>query len=128
MPKIPGSNLLNKALTVIAAQNFQYLAFTGNTLNDIGQEVPSYAPAIPLRGSAQPPNKELMEHYGLLFNQNPMVFFVSKSMLDVTRDSAGDHIAFAGKRWQVLYKTDWYMIDGWIQIITTEIKGCSSAC
>src|SRR3982750_125799 len=128
MANIPGGNLLNKALTVITRQSFQYVQFLGNVDNDIGQAVPTYATPIPLTGSAQPPARQLMEQYGLQFNQNNMVFFSSHHILDVTRESSGDHILFAGKRWQVLYIVPWYTIDGWNQIITVEVKGPATAC
>lgn len=118
---IPGSNLLNKALTVISSSEFQYLSFLRRNTNDIGLDVPVYASPIQARGSVQAVPRELFQQYGLEFQRNYLMFYVSAALLDIKRDVSGDHIIFKGSKFQCVSKTDWFKVDGWIGIIAVEI-------
>lgn len=118
---IPGSNLLNSALRVIASQSINYYQFTGRGLNDIGQNVAQYAAAQIIRGSFQPVPRNLYQNLGLDFNNIYVNFYVSKNILDVQRDVSGDQISYCGKRYQVLSATDWSGIDGWTGVLCVQI-------
>jgi len=118
---VPGSNVLGIALSVIGKQRFSYKAFVSRSLNTVGQDVPVYAQGIPLMGSVQPPPRELFDRYGLDLQRDYLMFYVQKSMLDVTRDVSGDRIEFANKNYQVLTKTNWMPIDGWISLLAVQI-------
>ena len=52
--RVPGSNILNKALRVLTAQTITYLAFVSRSTLPNGVLLPVYAPAKQLRGSIQP--------------------------------------------------------------------------
>lgn len=119
---IPGSNLLNLALSVIAPQQFQYYAFVSRALQKIGQYIATYAAPVGLRGSVQPVPRQLYQQYGLDFTKNYFVFYVSQSAIDIERDVSGDLMNFAGNTYQCVQKTDWFVQDGWIGIICAQIQ------
>jgi hypothetical protein len=112
---IPGSNLLQRALTVINAQTVQWLQST-RTLNAIGQYVSDYSDPVNVDGSFQAVPKRNYQQMGLDLNKTYAMFFVSKSIAVVNRDTAGDHVVFEGKTYQSESDTDWYGVDGWKQI------------
>lgn len=109
------------ALTIVGTQSFTYLRYLSRTTNSIGVDVPTYESAITLTGQIQAAPKELFELYGLEFNKNLLVFYVSKDIIDVTRNSAGDQIQFAGKTFNVLSDTPWFDINGWDGVVAVEI-------
>lgn len=123
---VPGSNLLNKALSVISRQSFQYLAFASRTPNAIGQDVTTYATPVTASGSVQPVPRSLFYNLGLDLQKNYFNFFLAKNVIDIARDVSGDQFVFNGRLFQCLSKTDWYMIDGWDQVLTVEIEPYSS--
>lgn len=118
---IPGSNLLATALRVIAKQTFQYQAFQCRTLNSVGQYEAAYAPATTLAGSVQPVPRNLYQQYGLEFDKYYLKFFVSKNVIDVTRNKSGDLLAFQGNNYQVESVTPWFGIDGWNEVLAVQV-------
>lgn len=118
---VPGSNLLNQALTLIAAQAITYLAFTGRTKNDLNQFVAAYAEPTTIRGSLQPVPRSLMETLGLDMQKNYVNIFVPNALIDIARDVTSDQIQFAGKTYQCLSLTPWFTLDGWNQMLCVEI-------
>ena len=117
----PGSNLLNQALTVIARQQVVYYKMTGRTLNDVGQDVTSYALGTTLRGSFQPVPRNLYPIYGLDLQKTYYTFYVPSNVLDIGRDVSGDQIAFNDDRFQCESNNDWFSIDGWKGILCVRI-------
>ena len=118
---IPGGDLLAQALTKVAPQPFQYQANTGRTLNGIGIWEADYAPVVTLLGSIQAVNRKVYQEYGLDFQKNYTSFFVSADVLDLARDFSGDRIIYRGRLFQVVSKTDWYPIDGWVRLIACDV-------
>lgn len=118
---IPGSNLLNMAFSIIARQAITYYKATGRTLNDVGQDVTTYAPGIVVLGSFQPVPRRLYEIYGLDLQKDYFTFYASKNIIDVTRDVSGDQLAFNGDRFQCESNNDWFAIDGWKGVLCVRI-------
>lgn len=118
---IPGSNLLDDALSVIASQTITYYRMTGRTLNDIGQDVTAYAPGISIDGSLQPVPRTLYEKLGLNLQNSYYTFYTSNNVLDVARDVSGDQFEFNGSRYQVESNNDWYAQDGWKGVLCVLI-------
>ncbi len=119
---IPGSNILNLALSVIQKQSFTYFAFKARTLNAIGFNVAEYKPGIPAKGSVQPIPRNLYQASGLDFQRNYFNFFLSKGIIDIARDVSGDQFEYNGLRFQCLSKTDWYAADGWDQVLCVQVS------
>ncbi len=118
---IPGSNILNMALTVIAKQTVIYYHALGRPVNENRQYVTQYGVGKPLSGSFQPIPRRLYEVYGLDLQNDYFTFYTSYNVLDVSRDVSGDQIAFGGQRYQCESNTDWFLDDGWKGILCVHI-------
>ena len=118
---IPGSNILNMALSVIAKTGFQYYKYSSRTANSVGQYESTYNPPQNLLGSVQAVPRNLYEQYGLEFQKRYVKFFVSKDVLDVSRDVSGDMIVYCGNNYQVLSITPWFSVDGWVEILAVQV-------
>lgn len=117
---IPGSNILNQALTVIAKQTVQYYRMLDRAVNDVGQDVTEYAPPVAITGSFQPIQRKLYEQYGLDFQKSYFILYASKNIIDVGRNVSGDQITFQGRRYQCESETEWFGIDGWVGVICVD--------
>ena len=118
---IPGSNILNIALTAIGMQQVLYYRFLTRTTNEIGLDESNYDSPIVVSGSLQPVPRNRYEQLGLDFNQNYFTFYAAKNIQDLARDVSGDRISFNGKVFDCLSANDWYGIDGWLAITLVEI-------
>lgn len=118
---IPGSDLLDDALSVIDAQTITYYRMTGRTLNDIGQDVTGYADPILIAGSLQPVPRTLYEQLGLDLQKSYYNFYTSNNVNDVGRNSSGDQFVFNAQRYQVESNNDWFFVDGWKGVLCVLI-------
>jgi hypothetical protein len=118
---IPGSNLLNMALTVIAKQTISYYRAVSRSLNSVGQDVTVYAGVVSIVGSFQPVPRQLYEQYGLDFQKSYFTFYTSNNLIDVQRDVSADRIAFQGLLYQCESNNDWYGEDGWKGVLCVLI-------
>jgi hypothetical protein len=123
---IPGSNLLNMALSVINTQTVQYYKAKSRTLNAVGQYVTSYDDPINVAGSFQPVPRTLYEKYGLDLQKDYFTFYVSQDLIDIQRDVSPDQIVFNSKTYQCLSANDWFEMDGWVGILCVLINGQAS--
>ena len=114
-------NLLNKALTILPRQCFQYYANTGRTSQPNAQYLATYAAPIELTGSVQPVPKTLYQVYGLDFAKAYFTFFVSHSVMDITRNFSGDAFVYNGNTFQCVQKTDWFAYNGWDAILAIQV-------
>lgn len=114
-------NLLNVALSVVGRQSFNYIAFTSRTPNAVGQDVATYAAPVALTGSVQPVPRSLYQQYGLDFQRDYLIFYVSQNAIDVTRDVSGDQMQFNGNLYQCVSETDWFPMNGWTAILCVKI-------
>lgn len=118
---IPGSNLLNLALSVIDSQTLEYHAFAGRQTNAAGYDVAEYAEPVPVVGSFQPVPRTQYANLGLDYQKTYWNFYVSADLLDVSRDVSGDQLVFDGLRYQCESITPWRSIDGWNAVLCSEI-------
>ncbi|HZZ80032.1 MAG TPA: hypothetical protein VFE62_16080 [Gemmataceae bacterium] len=118
---VPGSGMLNTALSVIAAQPFQYFPFAARTTQGNGQYLSTYQAPQTVRGSVQAVPRNLYQEYGLNFQRNYFKFFLSRKVMDVSRDTSGDMFVFQCKNFQVLSITPWHGIDGWVEVLAIEV-------
>lgn len=119
--RVPGSNLLNMALRVIARQTVSYFVFTGRVLNSYGQDIPTYADPIQITGSFQAVPRQLYEKYGLDLQKTYYTFYSSTNIIDVGRDTAGDQLSFNNQRFQVESGNDWFATDGWKGVLCVAL-------
>jgi hypothetical protein len=118
---IPGQNLLNMALQIIARQTIAYYQYASRTLNAVGQDVTTYASPVNITGSWQPVPRKLYIEYGLDLQKDYFTFYTSNNLLDITRDVSGDQIAFRGRRYQVESDNDWFQLDGWKGVLCVDL-------
>lgn len=118
---IPGANILNMAMSLVAGQSFDYFRFVSRETNDIGLDVSVYADGVPKTGSVQAVPRSVMVAQGLDLQRNYVTVYTSNDVRDVRRDVSGDYIVFNGKKFQCVSATDWYAVDGWIAILCIEV-------
>lgn len=127
---IPGENLLDIALSVIDSQEVLYYQFLSRATNAKGVWVTTYtSPAQDLfEGSVQPVNKSVYAERGLDFEKNYVSWFLPFVVAtDLVRDSSGDVFEWAGRRFQLKGKTDWYQQDGWAELLGVDIGPATGA-
>lgn len=122
---VPGSNLLQRALRLIKPQSCLYYRFKERAKQPNGIFLPTYCTPSSLLGSIQPVPRSLYEMYGLDFQKNFFIFYVSKDVTDVERDVAGDIMVFASNTFQAESKTDWFVQDGWDAILCVQVPAIS---
>lgn len=120
---IPGQNLLNMALRIIAKQEFIFFAYLGRENLPNGLDAPTYAAGVKVFGSAQPTPKQLIEQMGLDLQKTYFTFYFPQDVVDVDRDTSGDQFVLNGKTYQVLSITPWLDIDGWNQAVAVKVPG-----
>lgn len=118
---VPGSNLLNQALRLIAKQTFIYKAFSSRTANSIGMWVTTYAKPVSVKGSVQPISRVLMQVLGLDMQKNYVNIFIPQKVVDIERDVTSDQFVFNSRTYQVISITPWHLIDGWNQALCIEV-------
>lgn len=118
---IPGSNLLNTALKVIARQLVTYHKYKQTVQNEAGLDVSVYQFPVNITGSWQPVPRRLYQNLGLDFNNYYVNFFTSANVQDVQRDTPGDQVTYCGDRYQVISATPWTQIDGWTDVLCCKI-------
>lgn len=123
---IPGSDLLDLALSVISAQSVTYYRASGRTLNAVGQEITNYQAPTTIIGSMQPVPRRLYEAYGLPFNRTYYTFYTSNNTQDINRDTSGDQLIFNNQRFQIESNNDWYPVDGWQGVLCVLIENVAT--
>lgn len=118
---VPGANLLNIALSLIASQSITYLAYVSRAINSIGLLEPTYAEPVILNGSLQPVSQSLMQILGLDMQRRYVNIFVSQDIIDVTRDVSSDKFQFSGRTYQAISITQWVTVDFWNQVLAVEV-------
>ena len=110
---IPGSNLLQMALRVIAPQSLKYYAFVSRSENEVGILESKYSLPTIVNGSFQAVPRSVYSFMGLDFSKQYFMFYASADINNLTRGSAGDKLEFKGKFFEVMSETAWHAIDGW---------------
>jgi hypothetical protein len=117
----PGSNVLALALTAIAPQPVEYRAYTGKTTRADGQQVAAFAAPVTLYGSWQAVPSSDKAAYGLTLSMDYAVFYASTPMQNAVRDEAPDQFTYAGRRWSIVSRTGWFVMDGWDSVLVVDI-------
>lgn len=111
---VPGSNLLNMAMGLIAPQSVMLYRATGTTTRADGIKITSYGPGeVVTGGSVQAVNRARYNELGLDLKKQYVMWYAGTSATGTTRTSPGDQFVFAGVRYQLLDENDWLNIDGW---------------
>jgi hypothetical protein len=121
MMRIPGANVLRMAFREIAKTPILFYRANGRVLDAVGQWVTAYLPSVTVYGSFQAIERSKYVHLGLDLQKNYYYFFIPKVIVVLQRDISADVLGYLGQRYQVESNTQWYGIDGWIQLLCVEI-------
>lgn len=115
------NNLLNQAFTIIPQQKFTYLRFKTVTVNDTGIKQNEYYDGIEYRGSVQAVNSTMYQELGLDFSKKYIQIFSSVNIQNVNNNQESpDKVLWNNKEYFVVNCSDWYMQDGWTNILAVE--------
>ncbi len=114
-------NLLGLALKAIGSTTISYMRYVSKVTGRGGIDVPTFADAIPLKGSFQPLPKELYAQNGLDFNKHYFTFYCSAELIEIDRDVSSDRITYASETYQVLTKNDWFAYNGWEGVLCVRL-------
>jgi|SRR6478609_289577 len=118
---VPSGNLLGMAMTVIAAQPFDYYAYVSRSNNALGLYETVYAEPVTLYGSIQAVSRKAYQQQGLDYSKNYISIHVSADVIDVTRDRTSDQVSWSNRRFQVIGEDAWFNIDGWVALIAVQV-------
>lgn len=119
--RVPGSNILNMALRVIAPQPLTHLAFVSRAENSAGDTVSVYADPVDIVGSMQAIDKKLYQELGLNLAKNYMTLYTSADVRPTARDRQGDLVTYGGRTWLCESDSDWGTADGWRRLLVVEV-------
>lgn len=112
-------NLLNRAFRLIPTQSFQYCAFAGKTINNMGVFVNSYAEPMEVNGSIQALEQSQYEQLGLDFEKNYRIVYAPIQMKGLDQQETPDKLIFDNQNWKVVRNTPWFNMDGWCGVVVT---------
>lgn len=114
-------NLLNQALTIIPKQKFTYCKYKSNTVDEYGHKVDTYEEGIEFEGSVQAIDSKMYQELGLDFSRKYIQIYSSLNINTVNQSQeAPDKIVWNGKNYLVTSCYDWYVQDGWTNIVAVE--------
>lgn len=118
---VPGSNLLNMALSIIGSDTILFSKFLGRELNAAGKYINVYAPQVPLEGSWQPMDQRAYQTYGLDLQKQYFMFYTSEVVESIARGSAPDLVERNGRKYETKGDTPWFSVDGWTAAMFVDV-------
>ena len=118
---IPGSNVLNMALSIIGRKTIIWRAFQGRSQNALGNWVVTYLPDVPLYGSWQSDPTDRVKELGFDTSKTYRRFWVSSPVDAIGRGSSPDLLIADGRRYEVVSTDDWMVQDGWVSLICVDV-------
>lgn len=115
------NNLLNQALTLIPKQTFTYIKYQGQTVNELGIKQDVYDTGIEFQGSVQAIEQAMYEKLGLQWSKKYIQIYSSLDIRNTDNQQVSpDKVIWHGKEYIVTKVTNWYLQDGWTNIIAVE--------
>lgn len=115
------NNLLNQALTLIPKQKFTFCKYQGQTVNELGIKQEVYAAGIEFEGSVQAIEQAMYEKLGLQWSKKYIQIYSSLDIRNTDNTQISpDKVIWNGKEYIVTKVTNWYLQDGWTNIIAVE--------
>lgn len=113
-------NLLKRAMSVIPSQTVELCRWNGETLNDLGESILSYADPVEIQGSFQAIDSKMAFELQLDTRKIYATLYTD-TFINVVREGArSDRILFNGKTYEAISITDWH-IDGWYAVLLVQI-------
>jgi hypothetical protein len=121
MMDVPGSDLLQDALSLISSQKLLYYKNEGRTVNDVGEYITQFASPIEVYGSFQPASKTLRKQKGVDYQPFDATLYISSEYIGPNRGKSGDEIGHRSHRFVIQSIQDWFSVDGWQRITLVNI-------
>lgn len=118
---VPGVNLLGLASRVLRFQDVQHRAYTGRTLNSVGDYVSAFASPVNIQASVQPVEKKLYQELGLDLSRNYVYVWTSADIKPPKQGRAGDLLIFGGATYQAESDRFWRTVDGFTKLLAVEV-------
>lgn len=116
-------NVLLSALQVIPPEPLTYEKYIGTSVNEIGMNVPQYAPPVEVKGSIQYHISEKMyQAYGLDLNKDYALVDIPAEVVGVETNKTPDRLTFHGKQWIVVKTSNWFKYNGWVKLLCVSQK------
>ena len=115
-------NLLELALTVLPAVNFEHRYFLGETVNEIGVKVPSYSEWTACRGMVQPVQRSRYEELGLDFAKDYINVWGSIPLHSVGLQNQPDQLRWNGFLFTITAVNEWNQYNGWVNVTAAQDK------
>lgn len=119
---VPGVNLLGLAARVLRFQDVQHRAYTGRTLNTVGDYVSAFADPVTIKASVQPVEKKLYQQLGLDLTKNYVYLWTSADIKPPKEERAGDLLEFDGLTYQAESDRHWRAMDGFTKMLAVEVQ------
>ena len=116
------SNLLKKALKLIPPESYLYYQYQGESVNEIGIRVPTYADPITITGSVQSPENSMYNQLGLSLDKNYKIFYGAISINGNETQNQPDRFLYDGRLFETVKNTNWFNYDGWSGVLAVELK------
>lgn len=125
---VPGSNLLNMALNLIASQTVLFYKDVGRTTTADGEFITQLAPPVRItRCSVQAVDRTKYADAGLDMSKSYWTWFVSRNVRGVERGVSGDIVEWDGRRMQITADRPWFSLDGWDASVMVDIGPATGA-
>lgn len=134
--RVPGSNILKLALSVIGSQNVNWFQFASQNIGPTGLNTVTYNAAQLLTlCSVQPVPRDRYSTYGLDWEKAYVSWFVpsinaqaltrnpdgSGDVIETPVTATGALISGVSRRYQLVGSTPWSNQDGWTNVIGLDI-------
>lgn len=116
------TNLLQRALSLIPGEAYTYYQYMGETIDNMGRQIPTYAEGKTIIGSVQSPENSLYQQMGLSLEKNYKIFYGSENIKGNALQPQPDKFEYDGATYEVVKNANWFNYDGWCGVLAVEIK------
>lgn len=119
-------NLLPIAMNATAIlgcnKEFQFYKYLGTVIDDMGRDVPEFAPPIPQTGSVQAVPNKMYEQFGLNLDKNYKIVYSPALIQSIAEEVQPDRIVYQKRTFEVVENKNWYETNGYTKALMVELK------
>lgn len=115
-------NLLIEASSVIPFEEFEYIEFDDNVINEMGIKQPTYKEPIKLKGSIQPINSNLYQQLNLDLQKEYYTVWTTQKINTTIDKEYNDMIKYNDNIYTVVKITNWDNYNKWTEITAVKEK------
>lgn len=119
-------NLLPIAMSATAIlgcnKSFLFYKYLSTELDEMGRDVPQYAPPKLTTGSVQAVSNKMYEQLGLDLNKNYKIVYSSELIQSIAEEVQPDRISYNNRIYEVVENKNWYETNGYTKVLMVELK------